>query len=211
MPKALNRMAELELSHKDHVFSLLYASLSYCTPEKNQYAYKLEGFDKDWNYVGSQNKATYTNLPAGTYAFKVKATNNDGIWSNREASLRITIHPPFYWSTASKVLYFILACIVLAFFIRFLLRLTEKKHTAEMSAFISLWMHSSFAIAVRIRGNRMSTNSAAPITSHRRKYLRFSPRRRTNSSSTVKYTAMARIKTRRKVGDMDVHPLIFEN
>lgn len=132
MPKALNRMAELELSHKDHVFSLLYASLSYCTPEKNQYAYKLEGFDKDWNYVGSQNKATYTNLPAGTYAFKVKATNNDGIWSNREASLRITIHPPFYWSTASKVLYFILACIVLAFFIRFLLRLTEKKHTAEI-------------------------------------------------------------------------------
>ncbi len=132
MLKALNRMAELELSHKDHVFSLLYASLSYCTPEKNQYAYKLEGFDKDWNYVGSQNKATYTNLPAGTYAFKVKATNNDGIWSNREASLRITIHPPFYWSTASKALYFILACIVLAFFIRFLLRLTEKKHTAEI-------------------------------------------------------------------------------
>ncbi len=132
MPKALNRMAELELSHKDHVFSLLYASLSYCTPEKNQYAYKLEGFDKDWNYVGSQNKATYTNLPAGTYTFKVKATNNDGIWSNREASLRITIHPPFYWSTASKALYFILACIVLAFFIRFLLRLTEKKHTAEI-------------------------------------------------------------------------------
>ena len=62
----------------------------------------------------------------------MKATNNDGIWSNREASLRITIHPPFYWSTASKVLYFILACIVLAFFIRFLLRLTEKKHTAEI-------------------------------------------------------------------------------
>ncbi|MDE8698402.1 triple tyrosine motif-containing protein, partial [Bacteroides cellulosilyticus] len=65
------------------VFSLLYASLSYCTPEKNQYAYKLEGFDKEWNYVGSQNKATYTNLPAGTYTFKVKATNNDGIWSGQ--------------------------------------------------------------------------------------------------------------------------------
>ena len=49
-------MEQLELSYKDHVFSLLYASLSYCTPEKNQYAYKLEGFDKEWNYVGSQNK-----------------------------------------------------------------------------------------------------------------------------------------------------------
>ena len=133
LPKALNRMAELDLSYKDHVFSLLYASLSYCTPEKNQYAYKLEGFDKDWNYVGSQNKTTYTNLPAGTYVFKVKATNNDGIWSNREASLKITIHPPFYWSTASKILYFIWVCIALTFFIRFLLKRTEKKHTAEIN------------------------------------------------------------------------------
>ena len=133
LPKALNLTEELELSYKDHVFSLLYASLSYCTPEKNQYAYKLEGFDKEWNYVGSQNKATYTNLPAGTYTFKVKATNNDGIWSDREARLKITIHPPFYWSTASKILYFILACIILTFFIRFLLRRTEKKHTAEIN------------------------------------------------------------------------------
>lgn len=133
LPKALNWMAELDLSYKDHVFSLLYASLSYCTPEKNQYAYKLEGFDKDWNYVGSQNKATYTNLPAGTYVFKVKATNNDGIWSNQEASLKITIHPPFYWSTASKILYFIWVCIALTFFIRFLLKWTEKKHTAEIN------------------------------------------------------------------------------
>lgn len=133
LPKALNWMAELDLSYKDHLFSLLYASLSYCTPEKNQYAYKLEGFDKDWNYVGSQNKATYTNLPAGTYVFKVKATNNDGIWSNQEASLKITIHPPFYWSTASKILYFIWVCIALTFFIRFLLKRTEKKHTAEIN------------------------------------------------------------------------------
>lgn len=133
LPKALNQMTELDLSYKDHVFSLLYASLSYCTPEKNQYAYKLEGFDKDWNYVGSQNKATYTNLPAGTYVFKVKATNNDGVWSDQEANLKITIHPPFYWSTTSKILYFILACIALTFFIRFLLKRTEKKHTAEIN------------------------------------------------------------------------------
>lgn len=133
LPKALNQMTELELSYKDHVFSLLYASLSYCTPEKNQYAYMLDGFDKEWNYVGSQNKATYTNLPAGTYVFKVKATNNDGIWSNQEANLRIVIHPPFYWNTASRVLYFMLIGIALTFFIRFLLSRTEKKHSAEIN------------------------------------------------------------------------------
>lgn len=132
LPKALNHMEQLELSYKDHVFSLLYASLSYCTPEKNQYAYKLEGFDKEWNYVGSQNKATYTDLPAGTYTFKVKATNNDGIWSEQEASLKIVIHPPFYWSLPAKLLYFLLLCVALTFFIRFLLKRSEKKHTAEI-------------------------------------------------------------------------------
>lgn len=133
LPKALNQMEQLELSYKDNVFSLLYASLSYCTPEKNRYAYMLEGFDKDWNYVGSQNKATYTNLPPGTYVFKVKATNNDGVWNEQEANLKIVIHPPFYWNTFSKILYFILLCIALTFFIRFLLKRSEKKHTAEIT------------------------------------------------------------------------------
>lgn len=133
LPKALHQMDELELSYKDNVFSLLYASLSYCTPNKNKYAYKLEGFDKDWNYVGSQNKATYTNLPAGTYTFRVKATNNDGIWNEKGTSLKIIIHPPFYWSTASKVLYFILICIAFGFLIRFIVKRTEKRHTAEIN------------------------------------------------------------------------------
>lgn len=63
----------------------------------------------------------------------MKATNNDGVWSDQEANLKITIHPPFYWSTTSKILYFILACIALTFFIRFLLKRTEKKHTAEIN------------------------------------------------------------------------------
>lgn len=133
LPKALNQIEQLELSHKDNVFSLLYASLSYCTPEKNRYAYKLEGFDQEWNYVGSQNKATYTNLPAGTYVFKVKATNNDGVWNEQETCLKILIHPPFYWSTASKILYFVLLCIGFTFFIRFLLKRSEKKHTEEIN------------------------------------------------------------------------------
>ena len=133
LPKALNAMTELELSYKENVFSLLYASLSYCTPGKNRYAYKLEGFDKEWNHVGAQHKATYTNLPAGDYVFRVKATNNDGVWGDREAILKIIIHPPFYWSTASQILYFILACIVLGYFIRFLLKRTEKKHTEEIN------------------------------------------------------------------------------
>lgn len=133
LPKAPDHTDLLELSYKDNVFSLHYASLSYCTPEKNQYAYQLEGFDKEWNRVGSQNKATYTNLPAGTYRFKVKASNNDGVWNEEGTALKIVIHPPFYWSAYSKTFYFLLACVAFAFLIRFILRRTEKKHTAEIN------------------------------------------------------------------------------
>lgn len=133
LPRSLDNMDQLELTYKDNVFSLRYAALSYCTPEKNQYAYKLEGFDKDWNYVGSQNKATYTNLPAGTYVFKVKAANNDGMWNEEGASLKIIIYPPFYLTTGFKILYFLLVCVALAYFIRFILKRSEKKHTAEIN------------------------------------------------------------------------------
>lgn len=128
LPKALNVIDELNLSYRDNVFSLRFASLSYCTPEKNQYAYRLEGFDRQWNYVGSQNTATYTNLSPGTYVFHVKATNNDGVWSSREATLKIVIHPPFYWSLPSKIFYFLL--LVMAGFrvARYYQRRMEKRH-----------------------------------------------------------------------------------
>ncbi|WP_048798916.1 triple tyrosine motif-containing protein, partial [Segatella buccae] len=63
LPEALHHIGEVNLSYRDDMFSLSFASLSYCSPEKNQYAYMLEGFDKDWNYVGSQHTATYTNIP----------------------------------------------------------------------------------------------------------------------------------------------------
>lgn len=133
LPRSLDSLDKLELSYKENVFSLRYAALSYCTPEKNQYAYKLEGFDKDWNYVGSQNKATYTNLPAGTYLFRVKATNNDGVWNEKGASLKVVIYPPFYLTTGFKIIYFILLCILLAYIVRFLLKRTEKKHAAVIN------------------------------------------------------------------------------
>ena len=66
--------------------------------EKNQFAYKLEGFDNEWNYVGSQKYATYTNLDPGKYVFKVKASNNDGLWNEEGTSVKIIILPP-WWKT----------------------------------------------------------------------------------------------------------------
>lgn len=89
---------KLNLSYKDNFFSFEFAALDFTTPDKNQYAYRLEGFDKDWNYIGNRRYASYTNLDPGKYIFHVKASNNDGIWNEDGRSLTIIISPPF-WQT----------------------------------------------------------------------------------------------------------------
>jgi len=88
----------IKLDYKQSVFTIEFTGLNYTMPGENQYAYKLEGFDADWNYVGSQRKATYTNLDPREYVFKVKAANNDGLWNNKAAEIKIIIVPPF-WMT----------------------------------------------------------------------------------------------------------------
>lgn len=130
---SLNDLEQLDLSCDENFISLRFAALSYSIPSKNRYAYLLEGFDKDWNYVAKENKATYTNLPAGTYTFRVKAANNDGLWNVEGSSLRIVVHPPFYLTPLFKALYVILVALGLTLLVRFLIRRTEKKHTVEIA------------------------------------------------------------------------------
>jgi len=86
---------EIVLSHKQSVISFEFASLDYGGQENRQYSYMLEGFDKDWNYIGTRHSATYTNLDAGDYTFKVRALTNQG-WSTNVASLHLIIKPPFW-------------------------------------------------------------------------------------------------------------------
>ena len=89
----------LTLSYRENVFAFEFAVLNYVAPEKNKYAYKLEGFDKEWNEVNSTRRfAPYANLPAGEYVFRVKGANNDGIWNKKDTVLHITITPP-WWKT----------------------------------------------------------------------------------------------------------------
>jgi ligand-binding sensor domain-containing protein/signal transduction histidine kinase len=81
-----------------NLFEFTLAALSYAEPANNQFAYMLENFDKDWINTGTEHTGRYTNLPGGTYTLKVKATNNDGIWSPAVATMNITVIPPF-WQT----------------------------------------------------------------------------------------------------------------
>ncbi|MBN1789266.1 MAG: response regulator [Bacteroidales bacterium] len=94
----INETRELVLSYKHAVFSIEYAALNYTRTQKNKYTYKLEGFDTDWNYIGTDRKATYTNLNPGNYVFRVRGCNNDGLWNEAGAAIKIKITPP-WWNT----------------------------------------------------------------------------------------------------------------
>ncbi|MCA1991101.1 MAG: PAS domain-containing protein [Coleofasciculus sp. S288] len=109
---AISETKEIKLSYKDNFFGFEFAALDYTNPEKNQYAYKLEGFDKDWIYSGSRRYATYTNLDGGTYIFRVKGSNNDGVWNEEGTSLKVIITPPpwkTWWAYTLYVVAFVSA------------------------------------------------------------------------------------------------------
>lgn len=89
---------ELRLSYAENFFSFEFAALDFTAPEKNQYAYMLEGFDKDWVLSGARRYASYTNVDPGEYVFRVKGSNNDGVWNEAGLELRITI-VPLFWQT----------------------------------------------------------------------------------------------------------------
>lgn len=95
----------VKLSYQESTISIGFAALSYNAPELNQYAYMMDHYDKDWTYAGNNRSVTYANMPPGDYAFRVKGSNNDGVWSNSEAVLRIRISPPWWASVSFKCLY----------------------------------------------------------------------------------------------------------
>ncbi len=88
----------IQLSYRDNFISFDFSALDYNAPEKNQYAYMLDGVDQDWVYAGTRRYASYTNLRGGNYTFRVKASNNDGIWNSEGTEISIHITPPF-WQT----------------------------------------------------------------------------------------------------------------
>jgi signal transduction histidine kinase/ligand-binding sensor domain-containing protein len=99
LPRALDSTGEIVLRRRENVFSIEFAALHYADPAKNRYAYMLEGFDDEWIYADARDRtATYTNLDPRVYTFKVKASNNDGIWNETPAMIRIRVLP-YFWQT----------------------------------------------------------------------------------------------------------------
>ncbi|MCP4419233.1 MAG: hypothetical protein GY805_21665, partial [Chloroflexi bacterium] len=96
--QAPEKTTEIELNWQNNFFEFEYAALNYTHPEKNQYAYMLEGIDKEWYQAGNTRSGRYTGLPPGEYTLRIKGSNNDGVWNEKGLSVKIRVKPP-WWQT----------------------------------------------------------------------------------------------------------------
>lgn len=107
LPEAPASVREIFLAHDENFFSFEFAALDFTEPSKNRYAYMLEGLDREWVASGTRTFAGYTNLDPGSYTLKVKGSNNDGLWNEDGASVRVTIAPPWWRTTWAYGLYLV--------------------------------------------------------------------------------------------------------
>jgi len=116
LKEPISEAKEVVLDHDQKFITFEFSALEFSSPSKIQYAYQLEGFDNEWNYIGNSRKATYTNLPSGEYYFKVKASNSDGVWNETGVAVKLIIKPAFYelwWVKVIVVIAIILIAIAL--------------------------------------------------------------------------------------------------
>lgn len=118
LDKVITQTESITLDYTQSMISFSFAALNYRDTEKNQHAYKLEGFDDQWRTVGNQRNALYTNLPAGNYQFRVKASNNDGIWNEQGHSIQLIVLPPPWKTWWAYSIYTALFLGILLMFVR---------------------------------------------------------------------------------------------
>lgn len=139
LTKVVNQTETITLNYTQSMLSFSFAALNFRDPEKNQYAYQLEGFDDTWREVGNQRSALYTNLPSGTFTFRVKASNNDGVWNTSGRSLTLNILPPPWKTWWAYSLYAIAIILVLVLLVRRQERkvLIERKINRDLEVKVS--------------------------------------------------------------------------
>ena len=135
--KVINESTDITLQPNQSVFSIQYVALNYAYAPKCEFAYKLDGLEKNWNYVKNQKSVTYRYLPPGDYTFKVKAANQDGLWFEDYATLKIKILPPWYKTWWAFLSYFIITVTLIYYYILYRNNQAKLKYEikiAQMSA-----------------------------------------------------------------------------
>lgn len=134
LSRHISRTKDITLKYNQNVFSLDFIGLTYDTPKNIEYAYMLEGFDREWNYTGEYNRASYSNLPSGTYRFKVKIKNGADEWEKEHALLTITVLPSPWMQPLAILSYIILFVSALYLTNRVYIRLRLRKERAIMES-----------------------------------------------------------------------------
>ncbi|WP_455584026.1 two-component regulator propeller domain-containing protein [Bacteroides sp.] len=134
LKQSINTTQSITLQYDQSSFAFEFVVLSFSSPKRNRYAYKMEGMDKDWNLLDRNNRIFYSNLPPGDYVFKLKGANSYGIWSEQEKSIDIHILPPFYLSKAALVCYWLLGAIALCVMYILLRRRFINRHKKQIIA-----------------------------------------------------------------------------
>ena len=132
LKQSLQSTKKIALNFGQNTFNLNFLAINYTHTEKNQYAYKLEGFDKEWINCDIRRTAFYTNIPHGKYRFIVKAANNDGVWNEQGASLEIVVLPPIWATWWARILYVLIPIIMLYFFRRYSIIGIEVKNQLDL-------------------------------------------------------------------------------
>ncbi len=162
--KALAETRSITLGPRDNVFSIEFASLGYIPNATNKYAYTLEGFNKSWLLTdGRTRKATYTNLDPGEYTFRVRATDEDGQWYDKVASLRIVVLPPWWKTPWAYAVYVLLLAGGLYLWRRMMLRRARLRFALEHERRETRRMHEMDLMKIRFFTN-MSHELRTPLS-----------------------------------------------
>jgi ligand-binding sensor domain-containing protein/signal transduction histidine kinase/DNA-binding response OmpR family regulator len=132
LKKHISETDKIILNYTQRSFSIEFIALNYTSPTKNQYCYKLEGFDKDWHCNGTQRSANYTNIMPGKYVFMVKGSNNDGVWNEIPTRLLIIIKPPVWKTWWAIITYVILISLIVYFFMNTWLERIKIKNQLKL-------------------------------------------------------------------------------
>jgi signal transduction histidine kinase/ligand-binding sensor domain-containing protein/DNA-binding response OmpR family regulator len=153
----------IELTYDQNVFSFDFTALNFTNAEKNQYAYKLEGLFDDWIHIGNERVAGFTDIEPGKYIFRVKGSNNHGVWNETGASVILIITPPWWATTWAYIIYALITLSIIYYTWRLQLRRIRIKHDYEMSRFETEKMHEVDEMKNRFFAN-ISHEFRTPLT-----------------------------------------------
>jgi signal transduction histidine kinase/DNA-binding response OmpR family regulator len=161
--RGISARQEIKFSYKDNIISFEFAALNFRNSEQNQYAYKLEGYREQWIQLGAHREATFTNLDPGEYVLRVKGSNNDGVWNEEGASLKIIITPPWWRTWWAYALYGVIFFGLLYGLRRYETSRQQFKHRAELEHVQAEKLHELNHLKSRFFAN-ISHEFRTPLT-----------------------------------------------